>query len=205
VGIGVRSAIVLRDGHGVLPVPPGLPAQCLNRNVIIGNYYDSPYAITIRGDAGALIEAYVKGNICRSRRSDDTDDWLAANGHESLRVSRPPFTLTGVHTHTTQAAYTLVLKNSGAITPRRDAVDERIVHNIQEGEGRVIDSQSQVAGWPDYTSASPPMDSDDDGLPDKWEVAHDLDPFNVGDYNKIASSGYSFIEEYINSLIQMPE
>lgn len=47
---------------------------------------------------------------------------------------------------------------------------------------------------------APPLDSDDDGMPDDWENRHALDPQNGDDHNTILSSGYTAIEQYINGL-----
>jgi len=59
------------------------------------------------------------------------------------------------------------------------------------------------------TPGKAPVDTDDDGMPDKWEKAHGLDPKNPKDANKIVPAGaskgnrhrgYTYIEYYINEL-----
>ncbi len=50
------------------------------------------------------------------------------------------------------------------------------------------------------TATTPPLDSDDDGMPDLWELANGLNDLNGSDHTTIMSSGYSAIEEYINAL-----
>jgi len=50
------------------------------------------------------------------------------------------------------------------------------------------------------TATTPPLDSDDDGMPDLWELANGLNHLNGSDHTTIMSSGYSAIEEYINAL-----
>lgn len=42
-----------------------------------------------------------------------------------------------------------VLKNVGARPKDRDAVDERIIRDVREGTGRIIDTQADVGGWPE--------------------------------------------------------
>ena len=42
-----------------------------------------------------------------------------------------------------------MLANVGARPADRDSVDARIINDVREGTGRVIDSPSQVGGWPD--------------------------------------------------------
>jgi pectate lyase len=50
------------------------------------------------------------------------------------------------------------------------------------------------------TLTTPPIDSDDDGMPDDWENQHGLNPQNGNDHNTIMPSGYTAIEAYINGL-----
>lgn len=44
-----------------------------------------------------------------------------------------------------------------------------------------------------------PIDSDDDGMPDEWELKHGLDP-QTPDNNRLNADGYTALEVYINSL-----
>ena len=106
-----------------------------------------------------------------------------------------------------QAAYIDVLKFAGAIHPLRDAIDQRIVANVKNGRGGIIDSQSKVGAWPDYQGGAYPQDTDQDGIPDDWETAHGLDPNFAGDASSESMSapgGYTWLEEYIDSLILFP-
>jgi hypothetical protein len=41
-----------------------------------------------------------------------------------------------------------VLKHAGARPWDRDEVDARIVQQVRDGQGRIIDSQEQVGGYP---------------------------------------------------------
>jgi hypothetical protein len=50
------------------------------------------------------------------------------------------------------------------------------------------------------TATTPPIDSDDDGMPDSWENANGLNANNGSDHTTIMPSGYTAIEEYINGL-----
>jgi len=106
-----------------------------------------------------------------------------------------------------ETAYKDVLNFAGVIHPVRDMVDQRILDDIKNGTGHMIDSQNQVGAWPAYRNGAYPQDTDNDGIPDEWELAHGLNPDFAGDANSnthLAPSGYSWIEEYINSLIPLP-
>ena len=58
-----------------------------------------------------------------------------------------------------------------------------------------------VGGWLMYKNSLPPTDTDQDGIPDTWEIKHGLDSANPIDGNALAPSGYTYVEEYLNSLI----
>ena len=68
--------------------------------------------------------------------------------------------------------------------------------------GRIIDSQTEVGGWPDLQSAPAPRDSDGDGMPDGWEREHGLHPEDAADGPQDRDAdGYTNVEDYLNSLV----
>ncbi|MFT4095071.1 MAG: polysaccharide lyase [Niabella sp.] len=127
-----------------------------------------------------------------------------------------------------QQAYTYVLGNAGAILPVRDAVDKRVVEEVRSGKitysadahpapvsqylkrrlpadsykNGIISDIRQVGGYPEYTGI-PHKDADNDGIPDAYETAHKLNPKDAADAPKIAANGYSNIENYLNSLVDI--
>jgi hypothetical protein len=113
-----------------------------------------------------------------------------------------------------------VLQYAGATFPKRDTIDSRIVYETQSGTvaygGKtyakaqgfdttkvygIIDSQTDVGGWPVLMSSAAPLDSDHDGMPDSWEITQGLDWNNAADRNKIGAGGYTMLEIYLNSLV----
>ncbi len=94
-----------------------------------------------------------------------------------------------------------VLENSGAMPWNRDAADQRIVAEVLARQGDIIDHPSEVGGWPVMQGGSVPNDSDEDGMPDSWELLAGLNPNNPSDRNgDFDSDGYTNLEEYLNEL-----
>lgn len=125
-----------------------------------------------------------------------------------------------VVTHSAQQAYEYVLHNAGATLPKRDTVDCRIVEEVRNGNATfdgtkykelkkvadktvacgIIDSPSDVGGWPVLATTEAPLDTDHDGLPDEWEENEGLDPYNPSDGADMAVDGYTYLEHYLNHL-----
>lgn len=122
-----------------------------------------------------------------------------------------------------------VLANAGATLPKRDAVDTRIVKQVATGkieaaEGvklpetqfkhrrmpidsykiGIITDPSQVGGYPEY-KGTPYKDSDNDGIPDSWEVKNGLNPNDASDAARASkkNKGYTNIEDYLNSVVEV--
>ncbi len=119
-----------------------------------------------------------------------------------------------VVTDTAQEAYTKVLENAGASIVR-DSVDQRVVNDVinrtgtdasytDENGKKVtthghINTPSDVGGYPTL-SGTKSKDSDNDGIPNEWEDKNGLDKQDATDGVKLASSGYTYVEEYANAL-----
>jgi hypothetical protein len=64
----------------------------------------------------------------------------------------------------------------------------------------IITHPDQVGGLPEY-NGTPYVDSDNDGMPDAWEVKYGLNPNDPSDANgDINGDGYTNIEKYINGI-----
>lgn len=180
-------------------------------------------------------KAYVAGNIIEGNAKVTADNWAggvqpdAKNAQELNRQIKTdkPIQLAQVTVMPTKEAYQYVLKNVGAVLPKRDAVDTRIVETVSAGKiyvapgaqpyyGRfikrrlpedsykkgIITHPSQVGGYPEY-KGTPYKDTDNDGMPDAYEMKNKLNPDDASDAGKIAKNGYSNIENYLNSLVNI--
>jgi hypothetical protein len=156
---------------------------------------------------------YLKGNIGPGRESNSLLEWDAARNYfsryedvpQEFRAKEPPFPLSGVtEQDISNLTDLIILQNVGAIVPR-DSVDTRVVNDVINGTGRIINSQNDVGGWPNYAAGIPPSDSDHDGMPDEWENRSGLNVNDASDANLDRNSdGYTNVEEYINILIPIP-
>ncbi len=138
-----------------------------------------------------------------------TNPWSLVRAHSKhLPMGLPqdyrsaePFAVAPVQRDPAASACPRVIAQVGASLVR-DAVDQRLIKNFQQREGRIINSQEEVGGWPVLQTLPAPADADGDGMPDAWEVAHRLDPHNASDGARVdASSGYTQLELYLADLV----
>ena len=168
---------------------------------------------------------YVADNYVEGYQNTTADNWgtgvqgVPQTIKDTIKVDQP-FPFAPVKTEPAENVFETVLDNAGANYPKLDSVDARLVHEARTGvatyEGiyktvhtipdpslicGIIDSQTQVGGWPILHSAPAPPDADHDGIPDDWETSHGLNHNDSSDASLVDASGYTMIEEYINSLV----
>jgi hypothetical protein len=174
---------------------------------IIGNYYKTGpswsgrrYGINIEDrDGYNQGQVYVYDNIGPGRENGTGDEWNAVTGPVSWRSMSPLINI-GTPVLPVSEAYDYILDHCGASLPR-DAHDLRVVNDVRNGTGGFIGLPSEVGGFLNLDTGTPPTDSDHDGMPDSWENDKGLDPNNSADGNQDRNGdGYTNIEEYINSL-----
>ena len=125
-------------------------------------------------------------------RDHVTDPWTAPHmyilkkwmgrDNDPLYVKReqPPIEVPGLRIRPSAEVREWVLKNAGARPADRDPVDARIVRQVSERTGRIIESQEDVAGWPELASnrheltipENPDGDDDGDGYTNLEEWLH---------------------------------
>lgn len=67
------------------------------------------------------------------------------------RLDKVPFWPSGLRTIPADSVREYVLENAGAFPWRRDEIDQRIISEVKEGLGRVINSEREVEGYPGIT------------------------------------------------------
>lgn len=161
--------------------------------------------------------AHVSGNLVEGNELVSRDNWAGGvqiDGNEDkARVlagvrSDAPFPMAKVPIEDALAASEAVLRSAGATLPRRDAVDLRVIAQVRGvaplpgTKAGIITAIDQVGGYPQYLG-TPRMDTDQDGIPDEWELKNGLDPRNGADSAKApAGGGYTHLERYLNSLCE---
>lgn len=156
------------------------------------------------GPAGE-IEIYLADNVTHGVLPEDpfaiaSYGWGTDDLPERSRALHP-FETAPITAQSGVSLPSTLLLDVGAVPTRRDAVDARIVEQVRNGTGSIIDSPDEVGGYPTIRPGEPPPDTDHDGMPDAWETARGLDPVDAADASgDDDADGYTNIEEYVHSL-----
>jgi len=150
-------------------------------------------------ESNPLARAWFEGNAMDGVTPADPWSLVKDSGRPDYRLAtRPDWADAANETATEAEARVLAQVGAGRI---RDAVDARIIEGVRARTGRIIDSQSEVGGWPELEPGLPWTDSDGDGMPDDWEATHGLNPADatdgVADRN---GDGFTNLEDWLNSL-----
>ena len=169
---------------------------------------------------------YIEGNVVEGNPNVLADNWqhgvinqfhgsygtVSSDELAAMRLDVPHEIYENVNTHSAEEALEWVLDQAGN-NLSRDSVDERIIANVRSNtfdfEGSlgstngIIDSQSDVGGWPSLRAGQAILDSDLDGMSDEWEKANGLDHESASDGKQVKpGTPYTYLEVYLNSLIK---
>lgn len=137
---------------------------------------------------------------------------------QTLTMMGAPFGTPAVTTQTAAAAYSQVMAHVGNYVvgsfPTREAVDARIIGNVLNntgppgGIGAAAPNAAELAGVtgaPQVSRTMSTWDTDNDGMPNDWELAHGLNPNSATD-NKLDFDvdGYVNVVEYLNDAGAFP-
>lgn len=173
---------------------------------------------------------YIAGNVMVGNDSVTANNWnggvqpSGGLGDTMYVKLNEPWPSMPINQQTPEDAYNSVLEQAGCSFPARDVVDARILHDVRNGDATyegvtykqtktvpditkicgIIDSQTDVGGWPELKSTPAPNDTDHDGMPDDWESSHGLNPNDPTDGNAYTlDSSYTNLEIYLNSIIEV--
>ena len=167
------------------------------------------YMISVQSVGGYGIGLFVQGSIA-PRRPDQKRNQLVVIKTDSRRWVVPDrFIAPPITTASAFSAYeqvlaevgaTIGLDPSGGIFPRLDEVDQRIIADVKNVTGGIINDPSEVGGWPALAPGTVASDSDQDGMPDEWEQLYRFDPADPTDGPEDRDAdGYTNAEEYLNT------
>ena len=149
-----------------------------------GNYVDGAPDMTKDNSLGVIM-----GN---NGTAEDKKNTLINEPHPAIYISM----------QSAEDAYEMVLRKVGA-SHRRDTLDERIIQNVKDRTGRMIDVQGgyphgtpyemTLNAWPALRSEAAHADNDKDGMPDEWEKKNGLNPSDPSD-----ASGYKISKNFTN-------
>lgn len=153
---------------------------------------------------------YIEGNTIDLYPVLSADNWFGAVDYEegsSMEKNRAyfPFENFNYRTRDPRQAKDEILEHAGVTVPRRDAVDLRIIEETRNweptfGDG-IIDSVEQTGGWPELLTYDVPADTDNDGMPDEWEIQEGLTINDPSDrYGIKEGEVYDNLERYLNEL-----
>ncbi|MFX0199574.1 MAG: hypothetical protein ACFFCW_25920 [Candidatus Hodarchaeota archaeon] len=67
---------------------------------------------------------------------------------DKYKITKPEIWINNVPIEKTSELFDIIIKNVGARPLDRDAVDKRIINDFIKGTGKIINSPSEVGGWP---------------------------------------------------------
>lgn len=175
-----------------------------------GNYHAGDYATEINANNWSGVYLHNGTGI------SNASSWQS---YSPLAIKADDTTPCYTTTHSAEKAFERVCSYAGA-SLRRDGVDSRIAEEARTGtvtyksgsngsKNGMIDSQSDVGGWPTLSATDAELretdDSDGDGIPDSWEREFGLNMSNAGDgnaYTLDADGRYTNLEIYLHYLVK---
>lgn len=182
-----------------------------SRYNFVGNAYISGPESTVRNKAfkESCVDAsgYFADNSYNGIVPGDQWSLVTFNGMDTAQIAAYKarsylVPMEPVITTSPDQAKGYVLASAGASIPLRDTIDRRIVNDVLLGTGHSIATTAEQpeGAWPVLNSLPAPPDDDHDGMPNDWELAHNLNPYDPSDRNNIGIDGYTQLEVYLNSL-----
>jgi pectate lyase len=185
---------------------------------VIGNHYlkgpssTAPEFVIHKGEkpASTYPKIFALDNWGPRRPSSGTDEFaLFSLGFGNTRLpaelrAAKPFESRPVTRLQGGKLVDAVVAGAGAILPRRDPIDLRVVESLRNQAGGMINSPSEVGGFPNLKNGAAPTDSDHDGMPDDWEKKMGLNPQDGKDAAADRNGdGYTNVEEYLHALAKI--
>lgn len=190
--------------HSGYNADTGVKASIVKYNFVDNAYLPGP-ASTGRiafNELNELAQAWFQGNTMEGQLPADQWALVAGKKGPEHRLAKP-VEVAPVAADPAARAFERVLSTAGA-SLARDSVDRRVVQSVRDRSGGLIDSQTQVGGWPALASLPPLLDGDQDGMPDVWEQANGMNPYVADGSADDDKDGYTNLEAYLHELTTAP-
>ncbi len=205
-GVGIRTTSYCKT------YPAYTPALHLWGKYFVEGNYNSKYSDVNSDNWGKGMYNQIDTS------ASATDGTWSQETKDSIRIEEP-IRFIATTTHTAQDAYARVMDYVGC-SLHRDAIDDQLIYDCENGaatatgsglskglintqdDNRPANAAADWSAWPTLNSATAPVDSDKDGMPDEWEIANGLNPNNASDGRLYCADGYTNLEHYLNSLVE---
>ncbi|WP_312392748.1 pectate lyase [Chryseobacterium sp.] len=167
---------------------------------------------------------YINGNVIEGNSEISKDNWtqgvfaqmkpsynLTDKDKNEIKINQPHDIQNNVKTDSPKLAYDKTLEIGGA-SLTRDAIDLHVLKDVKKGSftyngskgstNGIIDSQKDVGGFPNLKQGTPLPDSDNDGMPDEWEINNGLNPKVANANGRDLNKNYDNIEVYFNDIVK---
>lgn len=142
---------------------------------------------------------YVENNYVWGDEATTVNNWnhndTVKNQDKVNRLSEPvDMGEYAVPAEDAQAAYEKVLATAGATLPRRDSIDARVVADVKNGTGRIINQEEEVGGFSGVKPETRVFE-----IPAEWKAENNMGSAKETDIVQDGEfAGYTWIEAYVN-------
>lgn len=146
---------------------------------------------------------YFMNNYVEGFEDVTADNTKGINNIQAADIVSEPFDMGEYELpeQTAAEAYDYVLQNAGATLPKRDAVDARIIADVKNGTGKVINTPDEVAGYLPTEETHRTFE-----IPQEWIAENNLTGLKETDIIKSGEfAGYMLIEAYVNDWTERQE
>ncbi len=169
-----------------------------------GNFIDSDKSVNPGGIPNGVDTGW--GMFFVSPPPSQNPQRVGTLAQMATRFVTPPVT-----TQLAIEAYHQVLAHVGNSWWSRDPIDARVVNNVRTNTGPPLAAAAPIASELNGVLTAPMTarpagwDTDNDGMPDAWEVAHALNPSSNLDFNlDFDGDGYINLLEYLDEVGAFP-
>jgi len=182
---------------------------------VVNGYFISGASGQSKAFTSAQLDKYTglptfKMHLSNTLTDFDTDGVLDGSDKGYYVVSgtveqrATPYVAPPVGTDSPVLAYKKVLSQGGATPWERDEVDTLLVSDVKNQTRRIIARESDLpisgSGFGTLGGGILPTDTDNDAMPDYWEMAMGLSTTVTDNNGDINGNGYTNLEEYLNWL-----